>query len=86
MFGTFYKSIGEKTVVSRFKTQLENAEDLNKIKIHEFRHSHASDCINILRMDKDTLRKHLGHSSVIIIEKYYGHLYPSTEKSAIIDL
>lgn len=86
LFGKFYKSIGEKTVDSRFKEQLKNVDKLKKIKIHEFRHFHASDCINRLRMDKDTLRKRLGHSSITIIEKYYGHLYPSTEKSAIIDL
>lgn len=86
VFGTFYKSIGETTVDRRYKRLLDNIDGLKKIKIHEFRHSHASDCINRLDIDKDTLRKRLGHSSISTIEKYYGHLYPSTEKSAIIDL
>ncbi|MEK4555586.1 tyrosine-type recombinase/integrase [Jeotgalicoccus sp. FSL K6-3177] len=86
VFGKFYQSIGEKQVDVRYHKILDNTDELKAIKIHEFRHSHASDCINRLNMDRDTLRKRLGHSSTATIEKYYGHLYPSTEKSAILNL
>lgn len=38
----------KKTVDSQFKEQIKNADELKKIKIHEFRYSHASDCIKRL--------------------------------------
>lgn len=60
--------------------------NLKRIKTHEFRYSYASDCINRLKMDRDTLGKRLWHVSSLTIEKIYGHLYPSTEKDAISDL
>lgn len=70
----------------RFENKVTEENDLKRIKTHEFRHSHASDYINRLRIDCETLAKRLGHSSSITIEKIYGHLYPSTEKDAILDL
>lgn len=82
VFGSFYQSIGETTIAKKYDKLIEET-NLKRIKIHEFRHSHASDCINRLRMDRETLAKRLGHSSSITIEKVYGHLYPSTEKDAI---
>lgn len=85
VFGTFYQSIGDTTVAKKYNNVMKEL-DLKQIKIHEFRHSHASDCINRLNMDKATLAKRLGHSSSVTIEKVYGHLYPSTEKSAIMNL
>lgn len=85
VFGNFYKSYGESTIPKRYDKIMDEI-DLKRIKTHEFRHSHASDCINRLRMDRETLAKRLGHSSSITIEKIYGHLYPSTEKDAILDL
>lgn len=82
VFGSFFQSVGETTVAKRYDAFVKET-DLKRIKIHEFRHSHASDCINRLRMDRETLAKRLGHSSSITIERVYGHLYPSTEKDAI---
>ncbi|WP_169336658.1 tyrosine-type recombinase/integrase [Salinicoccus albus] len=85
VFGSFYQSIGETTIAKMYDAIVKET-DLKRIKIYEFRHSHASDCINRLRMDRETLAKRLGHSSSITIEKVYGHLYPSTEKDAISEL
>lgn len=82
VFGKFYQSIGETTVQRKYNSIMKEV-DLPPIKIHEFRHSHASDCINRLNMDRSTLAKRLGHTSSQTVEKVYGHLYPSTEKSAI---
>ncbi|GAA3722853.1 tyrosine-type recombinase/integrase [Salinicoccus jeotgali] len=82
VFGSFYQSIGETTVGKKYDALVKQT-DIKRIKIHEFRHSHASDCINRLGMDRETLAKRLGHASSVTIEKVYGHLYPSTEKDAI---
>ncbi|WP_271397810.1 site-specific integrase [Salinicoccus roseus] len=83
VFGSFNSSYGETTIDNWKNNLIDRVDGLKRIKLHEFRHSHASDCINRLHMDRETLAKRLGHSSSITIEKYYGHLYPGTEKGAI---
>ncbi|GAB3065586.1 tyrosine-type recombinase/integrase [Salinicoccus sesuvii] len=82
VFGSFYKSIGETTVGVWHNENLKHVK-LHRIKVHEFRHSHASDCINRLNMDQYALMKRLGHSDTNQIQRIYGHLYPSSAQSAI---
>lgn len=55
---------------------------LHKIRIHDFRHTHASLLINhdINIME---IARRLGHSNVEMTWNVYGHLYPQTEEQAL---
>ncbi|WP_152994519.1 tyrosine-type recombinase/integrase, partial [Lactococcus lactis] len=55
---------------------------LKKIRIHDFRHSHASYLINN-GIDPTKLSKRLGHSSITTTLDTYSHLYPDTQKSVV---
>lgn len=55
---------------------------LKKIRIHDFRHSHASFLANNGINIQEIARK-LGHSKVDITWNTYSHLYPKEEERAI---
>lgn len=58
--------------------------DLKYIRLHDFRHSHASYLINNGGADCIVaVSKRLGHSSVEMTLKRYTHLLPSAEKSLL---
>lgn len=52
--------------------------ELPRIRVHYFRHSHASLLIN-KGVSLYVVSKHLGHESIQTTANIYGHLYPSSE-------
>lgn len=52
--------------------------DLPEIRVHYFRHSHASMLINS-GVSLYVVSRHLGHSDIQTTANIYGHLYPNTE-------
>ena len=61
------------TTVTRIKNEACEKANLKQIRIHDFRHSHASNLIEAgVNMYK--ISKRLGHSSVTITMDRYGHL------------
>lgn len=56
--------------------------DIKRIRIHDFRHSHASYLIN-KGYDIQIVSKRLGHSKVSVTLDTYAHLYPNKEDEAI---
>lgn len=69
------------TIANRNKAWAKAAE-LEPIKVHDFRHSHASllanEGINI-----QEIARRLGHANVQITWKTYAHLYPREEERAV---
>lgn len=55
---------------------------LEHIRIHDFRHSHASVLVNNGIVIKEVSRR-LGHSNVQITWNLYSHLYPKEEERAV---
>lgn len=73
--------------ISEAKLQKHNKDtanncNLNKIRIHDFRHSHASLLINA-NINIFEISKRLGHSKVETTWNTYGHLYPDSENQII---
>ncbi len=52
-----------------------SAQRLKEIRIHDFRHSFASMCINELKTPITTISKYLGHESPAITLSTYSHFY-----------
>ncbi|WP_153961016.1 tyrosine-type recombinase/integrase, partial [Streptococcus suis] len=52
---------------------------LKKIRIHDFKHSHASLLIN-RGEDYLVVKERLGHASIITTIDTYSHLYPNKQK------
>ncbi|MDU0409777.1 tyrosine-type recombinase/integrase [Lactococcus lactis] len=73
-----------KYLVTNKKKQIDKRKSplLKKIRIHDFRHSHASYLINN-GIDPTKLSKRLGHSSITTTLDTYSHLYPDTQKSVV---
>lgn len=70
------------TAISNYNIKWARAAGLEPIRIHDFRHSHASllanEGINI-----QEIARRLGHSNVQITWNRYSHLYPREEERAI---
>src|SRR5690625_5023703 len=60
----------------------EEIEEKKRIRMHDFRHSHASYLINKGAIPA-VVAKRLGHKDVATTLNTYSHLYPSTEKEII---
>ena len=84
VFGEIKDSISTTTLDRRFEKYVKNS-GVKKIRLHDFRHSHASYLIN-----KGTIisviAARLGHSDVATTLNTYSHLYPTTEKEAVLDM
>lgn len=84
VFGDFYKTLSTTTLDRYFAKYIKKA-GVKKIRIHDLRHSHASYLIN-----KGTIisvvAKRLGHSNPSTTLNIYSHLYPSTEKEAVLQM
>ncbi|WP_107842013.1 site-specific integrase [Metasolibacillus meyeri] len=84
VFGTIKDSVSTTTLDRRFEKYVADA-GVKKIRIHDFRHSHASYLIN-----KGTIisviAARLGHGDVATTLNTYSHLYPTTEKEAVLDM
>lgn len=70
------------TNIENANSEFANAAGIKKIRIHDFRHSHASllahEGINI-----HEIAKRLGHSNISMTLETYSHLYPSEEERAL---
>ena len=84
VFGEIKDSIST-TTLDRWFEKYVTAAGIKKIRIHDFRHSHASYLIN-----KGTIisviAARLGHGDVATTLNTYSHLYPTTEKKAVLDM
>lgn len=63
-----------------YKKILKRDSNLKRIRIHDFRHSHASLLIN-QGEDYLVVKERLGHASITTTIDTYSHLYPSKQKS-----
>lgn len=72
------------TTIERKKNEHCRLSGVDQIRIHDFRHSHASYLIN-LGADPLLVASRLGHSSPTITLSIYAHLFPSRQQ-ALIDL
>lgn len=73
--------IRDSTIDKRNELYAENA-GLKKIRIHDFRHSHASFLANN-GINIQEIARRLGHSKVDITWNTYSHLYPKEEERAV---
>lgn len=79
--------LSQKTISNNKKYILDTYNDsypddqLPKIRIHDFRHSHVSMLINS-EVDTFTIAERLGHSKQMV-ENVYGHLFPSKKKEIL---
>ncbi|HFH9929251.1 TPA: tyrosine-type recombinase/integrase [Streptococcus suis] len=67
------------SVEKQYKKILSRDRQLKKIRIHDFRHSHASLLIN-QGEDYHIVKERLGHASITTTIDTYSHLYPSKQK------
>ncbi|WP_195915447.1 tyrosine-type recombinase/integrase [Streptococcus parasanguinis] len=72
-------TITKNMIDKKFKQILERDKDLKKIRIHDFRHSHASLLIN-QGEDYLVVKERLGHASITTTIDTYSHLYPSKQQ------
>lgn len=73
--------IRDSTLEKRNKLYAEMA-NLKKIRIHDYRHSHASLLANN-GINIQEIARRLGHSNIEITWNIYSHLYPKEEEKAI---
>lgn len=73
------------TSLSNYNNRWADAAGLDRLRIHDFRHSHASllanEGINI-----QEIARRLGHTNVQITWQTYSHLYPREEERAVMVL
>ncbi len=72
-------TITKNSIEKQYKKILERDATLKKIRIHDFRHSHASLLIN-QGEDYLVVKERLGHASITTTIDTYSHLYPSKQK------
>lgn len=70
------------TAISNKNIELSQKAGLKTIRIHDFRHTHATLLINE-RINIQEIARRLGHSDVQTTLKVYAHLYPREEERAI---
>lgn len=73
-------TITKDAIEKQYKKILERDDTLKKIRIHDFRHSHASLLIN-QGEDYLVVKERLGHASITTTIDTYSHLYPSKQKA-----
>ncbi|MGT2755503.1 site-specific integrase [Streptococcus ovis] len=73
-------TITKNAIEKQYKRILERDNTLKKIRIHDFRHSHASLLIN-QGEDYLVVKERLGHASITTTIDTYSHLYPSKQKA-----
>ncbi|EHJ56475.1 TPA: site-specific integrase [Streptococcus agalactiae] len=73
-------TVTKNMIDKKFKQILQRDPNLKRIRIHDFRHSHASLLIN-QGEDYLVVKERLGHASITTTIDTYSHLYPSKQKS-----
>ena len=81
VFGEFRDHIATTTLDRVFANYVKMAK-VKKIRLHDFRHSHASYLINKGAII-NVVSHRLGHSNTSTTLDTYSHLYPSTEKEVV---
>ena len=76
-----YRSLRDTSLQNYSKKIADNAE-IDKIRIHDFRHSHASLLANAGINIQEVARR-LGHSKIEITWNIYSHLYPRENEKAM---
>lgn len=87
VFGSYYKPLNQSSVNQQFYKYLDmfivdGKQTLKRIRLHDFRHSHASYLIN-KGYDIQIISKRLGHDKVSTTLDIYSHLYPNKEDEAV---
>lgn len=72
-------TLTKNAIEKQYKKILARDSSLKKIRIHDFRHSHASLLIN-QGEDYLIVKERLGHASITTTIDTYSHLYPSKQK------
>lgn len=70
------------TCISNWNIKAAEAAGLTPIRIHDFRHTHATLLINE-GISAQEIARRLGHSDVTTTLKVYSHLYPREEERAL---
>lgn len=70
------------TYIDTFNRDVASRANLHRIRVHDFRHSHASLLANN-GINIQEIARRLGHSNVQETWKTYAHLYPKEEERAI---
>lgn len=70
------------TTLEKKNTAFAKAAELPHIKIHDFRHTHATLLVNE-GINIQEIARRLGHTNVEITWKIYSHLYPREEERAV---
>lgn len=81
VFGEIHDSISNTTLARHYDKYI-NLSGVKRIRIHDFRHSHASYLINKGYLISIVSRR-LGHRNPSTTLDVYSHLYPSTEEEAV---
>lgn len=81
VFGEFFDHTPETTIDAHYNSYVEQSE-VKRIRLHDFRHSHASYLIN-LGNDIQIVSKRLGHANTSTTLDIYAHLYPNAESEAV---
>lgn len=84
VFGEFHTSISTSTLDVRYLAYIKES-GVKRIRLHDFRHSHASYLIN-KGIIISVVAARLGHSDVATTLNTYSHLYPTTEKEAVLTM
>lgn len=73
--------IRDSTVTNK-NVEYANKADLPHIRVHDFRHTHATLLVNE-GINIQEIARRLGHSNVEITWNTYSHLYPREEERAV---
>lgn len=84
VFGEFMDHISTTTLDRKYNEYVK-ASGVKRIRLHDFRHSAASYLINNGTI-ASVVAQRLGHSNVATTLNIYSHLYPSTEKEAVLKM
>lgn len=84
VFGEFHDSIPTSTLDREYEKYIK-ASGVKRIRLHDFRHSHASYLIN-KGIIVSVVAARLGHSDVATTLNTYSHLFPTTEKEAVLTM
>ena len=70
--------VGQEAVQHKLKYHVEKS-GVERIRVHDLRHSHASYLIN-QGVEPLLIKERLGHKDIRITLNTYGHLYPNQQK------
>lgn len=81
VFGEFYDHIPETTIDRHYDSYIKKS-GVKRIRLHDFRHSHASYLIS-QGNDIQIVSNRLGHAKTSTTHDIYAHLYPNAEDDAV---